>query len=72
MIRTRFGSTVTIVGGDLDSGALDIRYEDGSERDVHVSDLKADGGYLEITAALKDCASKLTGGRLRQNQETAS
>lgn len=66
MIRTVFGSEVTIIGGDLDSGAIKVRYEDGEERTRYLQELTADSGYAEITDALKQCSPALVGGRMRE------
>ena len=54
MIYTRFGSPVRILEFDEASGEAVIkREEDGMVWEVHVSELKADGGLNEIWDAIE-------------------
>jgi hypothetical protein len=52
MIRTRYARPITIIGQTDDSSWVVVRYEDGSEREVNISDLRADGGVKEIMDAI--------------------
>ena len=53
MIYTRFGSPVTVIGGDAPNGTAIIRHADGMEMLALFYDLKADGGIKEIWDAVK-------------------
>ena len=66
MISTRFGSKVrTIFDYEEDTGAvLFVRDDDGAKRKCHISELKADGGAVEIIAAASD--SKMVNRLLKQ------
>ncbi len=55
MIYTKFGSKVTIVRKHQDfdtSGWIEVKHEDGTEQQVQLSDLKADGGISEINTVI--------------------
>lgn len=59
-IYTRYGTQVTIVGkSDLEGWTI-ISYDDGSTREVHTSDLKADNGAIEINEAIAALEFKYT------------
>lgn len=57
MIYTRFSDgqsedAITIIGGDIDKGHVDIKFADGSTMETFIAELKADGGFNEICEAI--------------------
>lgn len=53
MIQTRFGSEVTVLGGDFNKGTVEVkRVSDGEVMKTYVYELKADGGAGEIVRAI--------------------
>jgi hypothetical protein len=52
MIYTRMGSPVRVVAAGDDGFVLVEYQEDGDTREVHVGDLRADGGAAEIDEAI--------------------
>lgn len=54
MIRTRYGSEVKIVWGDLDRGTVKIQYRDGFQFQTPLYNLRADGGLPEIATAIDE------------------
>ena len=60
MIHTRFGSEVTPIGFNKQSGFLTVkRVEDQVELVGHISEFRADGGAAEIMKALSVDAGEL-------------
>lgn len=61
-ICTRFGSEVEIVGPIDNEGWVAIRYAGDHRkaglRQIHLSDLKADGGVEEIMRASEKCKTE--------------
>lgn len=62
MVYTRFGTEVTVTGGDVEKGTIDyvahykrrahFAARDIERRDHRISDMKADGGITEIQAEI--------------------
>lgn len=53
MIRTRYGSEVKIIKGDVEAGTVDVRTETGIRRGVWISELRSNGGINEIMNEIK-------------------
>lgn len=71
MINTRFGSEVTVVGGDIDKGEIDvIRKVDGKLLQGWINEYKADGGIQEIVDAINKANEKTTCGGLKNDLGT--
>lgn len=65
MIYTRFGSVVQIVkvvNSEDFQGWVIVEYEDGDEREAHVSELKADKGWAEISDRLNELEPEVMEG----------
>ena len=54
MIRTRYGTEITIIWGDMDRGTCKILYRDGFQFQLPIYQLRADGGLPEIAAAIDE------------------
>ena len=57
MIYTRFGTPVTVVGGDFEKGEVTILgsgTKPDEPKEVWTSDLRADDGINEIAKAIED------------------
>jgi len=65
MIRTRFGTEVDVVGGDMGKAEVDVRMLDGTILKVFVYDLKAEGGLSEIIEAISKANQKYNLGGKR-------
>ncbi len=53
-IYTQYGSEVEIIAANVDTGEVNIRYDDGEVIQSHISCLKADNGLPEIVSAMHD------------------
>ncbi len=54
MIYSRFGGEVTIIGGNVEKGEVDIILSDGETvKETYINELKADDGLTEIIEAIE-------------------
>jgi len=58
MIYTRMGSEVKILGGDMKSNRVKIRFMDGEEIETYIYELKADQGIIEISQEILNANSR--------------
>jgi hypothetical protein len=61
MVYTRFGSVVTVLGGNVDKGEVDVKREDGSILKTYTCELKADNGWAEISDAIEAANKAMVG-----------
>jgi len=58
MIKTRFGSPVKIIAGELETGHVDVRDSNGNRFKTYLWELRADGGLKGIAETIKKLQSK--------------